>query len=71
MGNHIEVIIDGKPAAIELEGGPPDITPPTQRIYVHGNKIKLLYRAGYEHFEQVGEPESRVFRWAMRTAIAE
>lgn len=69
MDNQIEAIVDGLAVHVRLEGGPADITLPAQRIRVDGTKIKLPHLGGYEHFERTSE--SGVFRWTMRTAIAE
>lgn len=62
-----------------LEGGPPDL-PETSRIQVvspFAQKIKVSYYGGYEHFERICplEEDARsqqvVFRWTMRTELAE
>jgi hypothetical protein len=62
-----------------LEGGPESI-PAAQRMQEVGpldEKIKLPYHGGYEHFERVGWPEEStaaqhlVYRWTMRTEVAE
>ena len=62
------------PSAV-LEGGPADLPAelrllsplPADRTY------KVPFRGGYEHFELVEEDadDVRVFRWTMRTKIAE
>lgn len=65
--------------AIVLVGGPADI-PESARPRTAAateRKIKLAHRGGYEHFELVDELASTdedgraVFRWTMRTKIAE
>jgi hypothetical protein len=64
---------------IVLVGGPADI-PESVRprtVAATERKIKLAHRGGYEHFELVDELVSTdadgpaVFRWTMRTKIAE
>jgi Family of unknown function (DUF5988) len=58
-----------------LEGGPADL--PTElrvlRALPADHKIKVPHRGGYEHFEQTKEHSEgvSVFRWTMRTKIAE
>jgi hypothetical protein len=58
-----------------LEGGPADLPPELRvlRTQPTGRTYKLPYRGGYEHFELVNEDSGDVlvFRWAMRTKIAE
>ncbi|WUI00884.1 DUF5988 family protein [Spirillospora sp. NBC_00431] len=64
---------------ILLTGGPADIpeTARMRREVITDCKIKIRHRAGYEHFEQAeagprdGDPGPVVFRWIMRTSIAE
>jgi hypothetical protein len=62
-----------------LEGGP-ETLPSTIRMQTVGafaQKIKVPYYGGYEHFERINEIEDNVsaeqivFRWTMRTEIAE
>jgi Family of unknown function (DUF5988) len=62
-----------------LEGGPANI-PTASRVQTvgpHDEKVKLPHYGGYEHFERTGEPEENVihqeivFRWTMRTEMAE
>jgi Family of unknown function (DUF5988) len=62
-----------------LEGGPASM-PNTwciQQVSPADQKIKIQYYGGYEHFERVGEPDEHisreqiVFRWTMRTEVAE
>lgn len=62
-----------------LEGGPADLpqSARTQRTTASNSKIKVRHGAAYEHFEPTGESrpgadgELRVYRWTMRTRIAE
>jgi hypothetical protein len=69
--------IDFVPAS--LEGGPASIpkTSRVQQISPADRKIKILHHGGYEHFERVDAPDGHaslqeiVFRWTMRTEIAE
>ncbi|WP_211343296.1 DUF5988 family protein [Actinomadura pelletieri] len=64
---------------ILLTGGPADIpeTVRMRREVITDRKIKIRHRAGYEHFEKSdtesrdGDPGPVVFRWIMRTSIAE
>ncbi|WP_433550558.1 DUF5988 family protein [Micromonospora zamorensis] len=70
---------DTKPTiSVVLEGGPTDLPAalrgPSEQI--EGTKIKIMHLGGYEHFERISEEAddgSRpiVFRWTMRTRIAE
>jgi Family of unknown function (DUF5988) len=62
-----------------LEGGPANI-PTSSRVQTvgpHDEKIKLPHYGGYEHFERTGEltenvtHQEMVFRWTMRTEMAE
>ena len=62
-----------------LEGGPAGIPEPSrvQMVSPLNEKIKIPHCGGYEHFERIGEPgdgdlaREVVFRWAMRTKVAE
>lgn len=65
-----------------LEGGPASIpmASRTQTVGPHDEKIKLPHYGGYEHFERTGElgelgesvaRQEVVFRWTMRTEMAE
>lgn len=62
-----------------LEGGPADLPQSVrrQRTSAATSKIKVRHGAAYEHFEPTGESrpgldgELRVYRWTMRTRIAE
>lgn len=62
-----------------LEGGPESI-PEASRIRAvdpQEEKIKLPHYGGYEHFERVGwldegpSSPSLIYRWTMRTKVAE
>jgi Family of unknown function (DUF5988) len=62
-----------------LEGGPASI-PTALRIQAVSpleEKIKLPHYGGYEHFERTGwldedtSPQDLIFRWTMRTEVAE
>lgn len=61
---------------IVLEGGPDEL-PTRMRVPVDDDtrdRIKLPHWGGHEHFRLVAEPECtepRVYRWSMRTRIAE
>ena len=65
---------------VVLEGGPADI-PEAERlrtVNVEESKVKLSHCGGYEHFDRTGEQRSggdgtlrTVYRWVMRTKIAE
>ncbi|MFE9107982.1 DUF5988 family protein [Actinomadura geliboluensis] len=68
--------VDGGTVDITLEGGPADMPPRTRASLaeVSARKIKIPRSGGYEHFELVSEPSGpspAVFRWTMRTKIAE
>jgi hypothetical protein len=62
-----------------LEGGPASIPEASrsQEVSPHDVKIKLPHYGGYEHFErsaELGETASLnriIFRWTMRTEVAE
>jgi hypothetical protein len=64
---------------IVLVGGPADIPAEARRCRAISaeERIKLAHRGGYEHFEPTsvqadeGGSSARVFRWTMRTKIAE
>ncbi|MEU2723968.1 DUF5988 family protein [Streptomyces smyrnaeus] len=67
---------DGGKIDVLLEGGPAGMPNAVQaeRSTVVDRKLKIPYCGGYEHFELVGDSGdlSRViFRWTMRTRIAE
>ncbi|MET7671698.1 DUF5988 family protein [Micromonospora luteifusca] len=71
--NNVESTID----AI-LVGGPSDLptTQRSQRLPQDGQKVKIHHRGGYEHFEREATstgPMSApvVFRWTIRTRVAE
>lgn len=62
-----------------LEGGPISIpdTLRTRQVSPADEKIKIPHYGGYEHFERVGRIDELisfqqiVFRWTMRTEMAE
>jgi hypothetical protein len=62
-----------------LEGGPASIPEPlrTQLVSPDAGEIKIQHYGGYEHFERNGKsdhdspPQRAIFRWTMRTEIAE
>lgn len=62
-----------------LEGGPASIPESlrTQLVSPNAGKIKIQHYGGYEHFERNSEtnhdstPQPAIFRWTMRTEIAE
>lgn len=61
-----------------LVGGPDDLPAAVRRTRVRdGDTIKVVHRGGYEHFDCDERPQDqerpgpRVFRWTMRTRIAE
>lgn len=62
---------------IILEGGPKDLPPDLRagRTLAGDYKVKIVHRGGYEHFERtegrVAGGEAVVFRWMMRTKMAE
>jgi Family of unknown function (DUF5988) len=77
LNNQINAQISSVEAV--LEGGPETI-PTASRIREVNpldEKVKLPYYGGYEHFERVGslveDPSCRqvIFRWTMRTELAE
>lgn len=69
----------GGSVTVVLWGGPTDLPEMlrTQCVAPSQEKIKIMYRGGYEHFERDGAVPSAihdapvVFRWTMRTKIAE
>jgi Family of unknown function (DUF5988) len=73
-----ESLVDAGAIAAILEGGPVDFPDElrTQRVATDAAKIKVMHRGGCEHFErqdtgQKAAPAPVVFRWTMRTRIAE
>jgi Family of unknown function (DUF5988) len=62
-----------------LEGGPESIPEASRTTAVdpREEKIKLPHYGGYEHFERAGwlddgpSPRSLIYRWTMRTKVAE
>jgi hypothetical protein len=71
--------VDGNSVTAILEGGPTDLPQGSRnrRVASSERKVKILHRGGYEHFELVdeypghGDPSAAIFRWTMRTKIAE
>jgi len=68
---HIEVRLIGGPAGLPETARTQRIRPCDRKA-----KIKIAYCGGYEHFEWCAEPASaeggcQIFRWTMRTAVAE
>ncbi|MGP3972111.1 DUF5988 family protein [Streptomyces sp. 6N223] len=69
---------DGMIDAI-LEGGPPDLPhrERIRRVSSGDRKVKVPHHGGYEHFELVDDSSDTteyspvLFRWTMRTKIAE
>ncbi|MFI9051380.1 DUF5988 family protein [Streptomyces sp. NPDC053427] len=68
-----------EPVEILLVGGPEGIGQSERRMraVIVDSKVKIRFRDGYEHFELERRPEdsedasTAVFRWIMRTKIAE
>ncbi|QQM45053.1 DUF5988 family protein [Streptomyces liliifuscus] len=72
-------------SSVQLEGGPNELSGTVElaemdEVIFSGEKIKIRYGNGYEHFETVPappttsggeEPEPMTFRWVGRTKIAE
>jgi Family of unknown function (DUF5988) len=62
-----------------LEGGPESIPAAhrIQEVSLFDEKVKLPHYGGYEHFERVSPPagdttgQNLVYRWTMRTEVAE
>jgi hypothetical protein len=60
-----------------LEGGPVSLPEAsrTQLVEPLAQKIKVPFCGGYEHFERISPVKDNstqtVFRWTMRTAVAE
>ncbi|MFV2176868.1 DUF5988 family protein [Actinomadura sp. LOL_016] len=67
------------PIDVVLVGGPDDLPETARRVRAPAacGTIKIRHRGGYEHFEPdrgTPGPEDReppVFRWTMRTRVAE
>lgn len=65
--------VDDSSADIQILGGPIEI-PETLRVEADAladGKLKIAHLGGYEHFELVEDSQPQVFRWTMRTKIAE
>ncbi|MFG1611039.1 DUF5988 family protein [Actinoplanes sp. NPDC049265] len=72
MSGHKATFVD-----VLLEGGPAEV-PRKQRVALDDEsreKIKVPLLGGVEHFTVVGDPAAdvhpRLYRWTMRTRIAE
>jgi hypothetical protein len=70
VGRSVRAMLEGGPATIPVASR-------TRTVGPHDEKIKLPHYGGYEHFERSGEPGENagdrevVFRWTMRTEMAE
>ncbi|GLV79619.1 DUF5988 family protein [Streptomyces hygroscopicus] len=76
MSDHTSCLSDGSPIEVVLEGGPDDLPRAvrTGRSTLTTKKLKIPHRNGYEHFELVNDSADitpAIFRWTMRTKIAE
>jgi Family of unknown function (DUF5988) len=61
---------------VVLQGGPRDFPEDARkrRATTDESTIKIMHRGGYEHFErasQSGDATPVVYRWTLRTRIAE
>ena len=71
--------VDHELVAAVLEGGPVDLPEAARKCLavLDDATIKILHMGGYEHFERVtadppaGHSEPLVYRWKVRTRIAE
>ena len=70
QGSMVTAVLVGGPAYL-----PQDVR--TRRISLADEKIKIPHWGGFEHFERVSKADARehqdniLFRWTMRTEIAE
>ncbi|MCQ8827762.1 DUF5988 family protein [Streptomyces malaysiensis] len=76
MSDHVSYVSEGSPIEVVLEGGPEDLPRAfrTGRSTLISKKLKIQHRNGYEHFELVNDSTditTAIFRWTMRTKIAE
>jgi Family of unknown function (DUF5988) len=76
MTDHIGFLPDNGTIDAILEGGPDELPRAIQATQsaVAEKKLKIPHRNGYEHFELVAESTAIapvLFRWTMRTKIAE
>jgi len=79
MSDVTETTSTVRPVRAILHGGPESIPNETrvQLVSPLDEKIKLPHYGGYEHFERIamldasGAPEEIIFRWTMRTEMAE
>jgi hypothetical protein len=62
-------------ATVLVEGGPPGLAHAADTAtFGGGERVKIPYLGGYEHYERVeaaGGADSLVYRWIYRTAVAE
>ncbi|GAA2046084.1 hypothetical protein GCM10009839_57890 [Catenulispora yoronensis] len=62
-------------ATVVVEGGPPGLAHAADSAtFGGGERVKVPYLGGYEHYERVEEadgPGPLVYRWLYRTAVAE
>jgi hypothetical protein len=75
MRSDVEVSAVSSVLAV-IEGGPATLSEVlrTQTVSVFTEKIKIPYYGGYEHFERTSELQNNshiIFRWMMRTELAE
>ncbi|MEU8871934.1 DUF5988 family protein [Streptomyces javensis] len=76
LSEHVSYLSEGRPIEVVLEGGPDDLPRAfrTGRSTLTSKKLKIQHRDGYEHFELVNDSvdiTTAIFRWTMRTKIAE
>jgi hypothetical protein len=68
--NSVQAVLRGGPATIPAASRIQEVSP-------HDEKVKLPYYGGYEHFERtttlIEDASCRqiIFRWTMRTELAE
>lgn len=68
--NSVLAVLRGGPASVPLASR-------SRMVDLSLEKIKLFHHGGYEHFERIHAPEEDqspqeiVFRWTMRTEVAE
>jgi hypothetical protein len=76
---NVEETSTAAPVLAVLEGGPASLSEALrmQTVSAFAQKIKVPHYGGYEHFERASEVEENaspahvVFRWTMRTEVAE
>ncbi|MEV7989473.1 DUF5988 family protein [Micromonospora sp. NPDC085948] len=71
-------IFDPPTVAVVLKGGPEDLPPSERQRHIPqtATKVKVPHLGGHEHFERdegntSGPGGPVVFRWTMRTRVAE